>query len=49
VLVWLTDDDYKEPVRLETTIDLGKVTAELVSAEAEQLDVAQWRDYFSAT
>ena len=36
VLVWLTDDDYKVPVRLETTIDIGRVTAELVSAEAEQ-------------
>ena len=36
LLIWLTDDEFKVPVRLETTIALGKVTAELVSAESEQ-------------
>lgn len=35
VLVWLTDDEYKVPVKMETTIALGRVTAELVSAESE--------------
>nr|WP_298432690.1 DUF3108 domain-containing protein [Geobacter sp.] len=35
VLVWLTDDERKVPVRVETSIPLGTVTAELVSAEAE--------------
>lgn len=33
VMVWLTDDPYKVPVKVETRITLGKVTAELVSAE----------------
>lgn len=36
VLIWLTADDYKVPVKVETQIPLGKVTAELVSAEAER-------------
>lgn len=36
LLVWLTDDQYKVPVRMETSISLGKVTAELISAEAER-------------
>jgi len=35
ILVWLTDDEYKVPLRMETTIPLGRVTAELISAEAE--------------
>jgi hypothetical protein len=35
VVVWLTDDVYRVPVKLETTISFGKVTAELFSAEAE--------------
>lgn len=33
ILVWLTDDEKKVPVKVETRIALGKVTAELVSAE----------------
>ena len=36
MLVWLTADEYKVPVRMQTSIALGKVTAELVSAEAER-------------
>jgi hypothetical protein len=36
LLIWLTDDEFKVPVRLETTILLGKVKAELISAEAER-------------
>ncbi len=35
ILVWLTDDEFKVPVRFETTIPLGKVTAELISAESD--------------
>lgn len=35
VLVWLTDDERKVPVKMETSIALGRVTAELVSAESE--------------
>jgi len=35
ILIWLTDDEYHVPVRMETEIALGRVTAELVSAETE--------------
>jgi hypothetical protein len=35
LLIWMTDDAYKVPVRIETTISLGKVTAELISAETK--------------
>lgn len=34
ILIWLTDDQKRVPVRVETRIPLGKVTAELVSAES---------------
>ena len=36
ILVWLTDDEKKVPVKVEAHISLGKVTAELVSAESEK-------------
>ncbi len=36
ILIWLTDDLYRVPVRMETSIALGRVTAELVSAEGER-------------
>ncbi len=36
LLVWLTDDEFKVPVKMETTIPLGKVTAELISSEVER-------------
>jgi hypothetical protein len=35
VMVWLTDDEFKVPVRLETTIPLGPISVDLVSAEVE--------------
>jgi hypothetical protein len=35
VLIWMTDDDHKVPVKIVTSIALGEVTAELVSAETE--------------
>jgi len=41
VMIWLTDDKFRVPVRMETSITLGKVTAELVSAESEQEDNLQ--------
>lgn len=41
MLVWLTDDDKKVPVKLETQIPLGSVTAELVAAEADPLPPAR--------
>jgi hypothetical protein len=36
IRIWLTNDRFRVPVRLETFITLGKVTAELISAESEQ-------------
>jgi hypothetical protein len=36
IFVWLTDDLNKVPVKVETRISLGKVTAELVSAETHR-------------
>jgi len=33
LLIWLTDDERKVPVRIETSVPLGRVTAELVAAE----------------
>lgn len=40
MLVWLTDDDKKVPVKLETQVPLGSVTAELVAAETDPLPPA---------
>ena len=34
MLIWVTADDFKVPVKVETSILLGKVTAELISAES---------------
>jgi hypothetical protein len=42
--VWLTDDDKKVPVRFEMRIPLGRVTAELVSAETERTAEVAARD-----
>jgi hypothetical protein len=36
IMIWLTDDRFRVPVRMESFIALGRVTAELVSAESEQ-------------
>jgi hypothetical protein len=33
-MVWLTNDDYKVPVRIETSTPLGNITVELVSSES---------------
>jgi hypothetical protein len=38
MLIWLTDDANRVPVKLETTTPVGKVTVELVSAETQQPD-----------
>nr|WP_279342421.1 DUF3108 domain-containing protein [Geotalea sp. SG265] len=40
VTIWLTDDAYHVPVRLETSIPLGKITAELVSSQVDKLEPA---------
>jgi hypothetical protein len=37
ILIWLTDDQKRVPVKVETRISLGKVTAELVSAETQSV------------
>jgi hypothetical protein len=34
LLIWLTDDRYKVPVRIETGMAMGRVSAELISAES---------------
>jgi len=38
VLIWMTDDEFKVPVKIVTSMALGKVTAELVSAENKPHD-----------
>ena len=35
LLIWLTADENRVPVKLETSIPLGKVTADLVSSESD--------------
>jgi hypothetical protein len=35
ILIWMTDDEYKVPVKIEVSFALGKVTVELLSAESE--------------
>jgi hypothetical protein len=37
-LIWMTDDDNKVPVKIVTSIPLGKVTVELVAAESKPHD-----------
>lgn len=32
--IWLSDDEFRVPVKVETTISLGRVTAELIEAES---------------
>jgi hypothetical protein len=44
MMVWLTDDHRKVPVRFEMQIPLGHVTAELVSAETEKTAEVVARD-----
>lgn len=36
VVIWLSDDEFRVPVKFITTIALGQVTAELVSAESQR-------------
>jgi len=36
LFIWLTADDNRVPVRFETSIPLGRVTAELVASESER-------------
>ncbi|NVN98926.1 MAG: DUF3108 domain-containing protein [Geobacteraceae bacterium] len=38
LLIWVTDDDKRVPVKFVTTIALGTVTAELVSAESKPVE-----------
>ncbi len=34
-MIWLTNDEYRVPVKMETSAPLGDVTIELVSAETQ--------------
>lgn len=36
VTIWLTDDDFRAPVKVETQIPFGRVTVELLSAETRR-------------
>ncbi|MFZ2949846.1 MAG: DUF3108 domain-containing protein [Desulfuromonadaceae bacterium] len=38
MMIWLTSDENKVPVKVETTTPLGKVTIELVSAETQRFE-----------
>lgn len=38
VRIWLSDDRYKVPVKITTSIALGQVTVELMSAESKHPD-----------
>ncbi|MEI6305768.1 MAG: DUF3108 domain-containing protein, partial [Deltaproteobacteria bacterium] len=35
ILIWITNDEKKVPVKFETSLPIGSVTAELVSAESK--------------
>lgn len=35
IRIWLSDDEYRVPVKIVTSIALGRVTAELISAESK--------------
>jgi hypothetical protein len=36
ILIWVTDDENHVPVRVETSITLGKITAELTNSEVKR-------------
>lgn len=38
MMIWLTNDENKVPVKLETTTPFGKVTVELVASETQRYD-----------
>jgi len=38
VLIWLTNDSYKVPVKIVTSFALGRITAELVSVDSKSSD-----------
>lgn len=38
MMIWLSNDENKVPVKMETTTPLGKVTVELLSAETQHYD-----------
>lgn len=41
VLIWVTDDQYRVPVKFVTSIALGQVTAELVSSDVQRQGAAE--------
>jgi hypothetical protein len=44
ITIWLTDDKYRVPVRMETFITLGKVTADLIASEREQEETSRTKE-----
>ena len=44
MMIWLTNDEDKVPVRVETTTPLGKVIVELVSAETQHSDMPEYKN-----
>lgn len=36
IYIWLTDDEWRIPVRVETTISIGKITARIKSIETDR-------------
>ncbi len=41
LLIWMTDDGFKVPVKIVTSVVLGRITAELVSSESTPLKEAE--------
>ena len=41
ILIWVTDDENRVPVRVETTIALGRVAAELTSSEVQRVGTVE--------
>jgi hypothetical protein len=44
MMVWLTNDEFKVPVKVETSTPLGKVTVDLVSAETNNSTGAEHKN-----
>lgn len=49
VQIWLSDDQYKVPVKFVTSIALGQVTAELMSAESKSFGRPETQKQFPQT
>jgi hypothetical protein len=47
MLIWVTNDGDKVPVKMETISPFGKVTVELVSAETQHSDRPETQKQFT--